>query len=804
MRSNSSIADRISLFLLSAAGLLFELHLSRLFSVAQFYHFAFMIVSLALLGFGASGAFLAIFPHFGSQNPSRTLRILALGAALSIWGAYFLTNELPFDSFSIAWDWRQSLILALHYVALSLPFFFNGAAVGLLLNASPEKVGSIYAFNLAGSALGGLGALIAPQLVGGEGVVLLCSSLAALAGSVPSWRSPRQPILPIYALAGAIATLNLLAIAWQVVHVAPLPFLALRLSPYKGLSYALQVPGAEIIYQRWNAFSRIDLVRSPAIRSLPGVSLRYPASPPPEYGLFRDGDDLNPVVLPGADPAYTDYLLTTLPFELRPAAQALLVEPGGGLDVLTAFHQGAAQITTVELNPLVIQAAAPIYTLPKVRVIQETGRSYLRRSQEKFDIILFSLTSSYHPIRSGAYSLTEDYRYTRQAFQDALNRLGENGILAAPRWLQTPPSEFLRVFVLAVSTLRQYNLEPATRIAAIRSFNLGLLLIKKTPFTAQELSQIRRFSAERAFDLVYLPDIKPEETNRYNILPESIYFQTFTSFLQAPSPETWLADYPYDVTPPTDDHPFFSHYFKWSQATQMISELGKVWQPFGGAGYFVLLTLLLLALILAALIIVLPLALTHRIRLEQPATMACLIYFGALGLAFLLVEIPLVQHFILYLGHPAYAFTIVLSSLLVFSSLGSLSVRRLPRRAVLMGLAALILLEPLLLPWIFEHTLGYSLPLRGLLTLFMLAPLGFLMGIPFPNGIHQLRRVDATLIPWAWGINGALSVIASILAALMALSLGFRWSLIVGAACYIIAWATLPRLTAQAAPLLPE
>ena len=258
---------RLGLFLLSAATLAFEINLTRLFSVAQFYHFAFMIVSLALLGFGASGSALALFPRWGRRRPEWTLGWLALGFAISSLGSYLLINLLPFDSFSIAWDQRQVGVLALHYLALAAPFFCSGAAVGLLLAARPETAARTYFVNLVGSAVGCLLTFLASSTLGGEGVVVLSSALAALGALLFQVMSDEVTSNVLFRFISVPVIFCLLGI----VILQP-SYLDLRLSPYKDLSYALNVPGAEVLSQRWNAFSRVDLVESPAIRSLPGLS----------------------------------------------------------------------------------------------------------------------------------------------------------------------------------------------------------------------------------------------------------------------------------------------------------------------------------------------------------------------------------------------------------------------------------------------------------------------------------------------------------------------------------------------------
>jgi spermidine synthase len=800
-----------ALFLLSAATLAFEITLTRVFSVAQFYHFAFMVVSLALLGFGASGTLLALFPRLKERDPARTLPLLSWGFALSAIGSYALTLILPFDSFRIALDWRQGAVLALHYVALAVPFFCSGAATGLLLAAHPEKANRTYAANLTGSALGCLLAVAAPALVGGEGAILLSAALAILsaltlqhrpisnrstetsASSVePRSRRSLQSLLPRIAQLALIATLILTAVNTP-------QWLQIRLSPYKSLSYALLLPDAELVSRRWNGFSRVDVVRSQAIRSLPGRGFLCPDLPPPQLGLTVDGDDLSPIshVAPGvADLAFTDCLLLALPYRLRPEARTLVLEPRGGFDVLVALAEGAREVTAVEANPLIAEAvqdqgqwAGNLYRDPRVTVELEEGRAYARRTREKYDVVALSLTTPQRTVTSGAYSLSEDYRYTMEAFADYVARLDENGLLVVTRWLQVPPSESIRAFALAVETIERNGGDPATSVVALRSYQQMLILVRQGSFTSEELEAIRAFAAPRAFDLVYLPGIHPDEVNRYNVMQEPVYYRACVGLLEAEDRATWYRDYSFDVEPPTDDRPFFGHFFKWSQAPEVLAMAGHTWQPFGGAGYFVLLALLVLAMVAAGTLILLPLVARGRRETgREKQAGAMLGYFALLGLGYLCVEIPLLQRFILFLGHPAYAMATVLFALLLFSGLGSLLSHRASLGAVLILLPALIGGYALGLPTLFDAALAAPLAVRLLITVVALAPPGLLMGMPFPKGMALLEQKAPTLIAWAWGVNGALSVVASILAALLALSFGFSTVLVVGAICYVGAW----------------
>jgi spermidine synthase len=818
-----------SLFFLSSSVLLFEIDLSRLLSVSQFYHFAFMVVSLALLGYGASGTALSLFPNLIHKSTRQSLTWISLACGFSILGAYLLMNALPFDSFSIAWDPRQALIMALHYFLLTLPFFFSGLAVGLLLAMSPGAAGRTYAFNLLGSAFGCLLALLVPVWVGGEGVVVLSSGLAFLAALIAllgsrgvrernvaektarwGWRQGlNRPAALAWLLVVAGLAFVLIDLGSRLGGQGGLALLKLRLSPYKSLSYILQQPAARVESQKWNAFSRVDVVSSPGIHSFPGLSYRYLQPLPAQQGVLVDGDDLSPVLSANADLQFSDYLSTAIAFQLKPQAETLVLGGRGGLDASTALAQGARSVDVVEVNPLIVDAA-PIYADPRVAVILSDERSVLRKPLGQYDVILLSLNNAYHPIRSGAYSLSEDYRYTVEAFEDALSRLSQGGIFVVTRWLQNPPSEDLRLFALAVEALERKGLDPREGIVAFRGYNTATFLVKPQPFTQPELAAIRNFTTQRAFDLIYAPGIRPEETNRYNILPTSVYYQDYQALLETKPRRDFYRSYPFAVNPPTDDHPFFGHFFKWSQTGQVLSELGKTWQPFGGAGYFVILALLVLSILLASLLILLPVFLARfRFRRQQedhPEKTASpwvyILYFSLIGFAYLFVEIPLIQKYILFLGQPSYAMSAVLFTLLLFSGLGSAQEKRIPLKLALALLTLLLLILPVLAPKLFQFSLGLSFWARLLLTVTLLAPVGFLMGVPFPAGIRRLEISGlSTSVAWMWAVNGSASVVSAVLAALLALTYGFTWVLGLGALCYL--GALLASIRLKASPLLP-
>lgn len=819
LKDNNFIGvENLSLFLLASAALTFEINLTRIFSVSQFYHYAFMIVSIALLGYGASGTVLAIFPAISNRDPGRVMGWLSILTAITILGSYTLINKVPFDSYSIPWNWKQMLVLAVHYVALAAPFFFSGMAAGMLLAAFPQRTGQTYAVNMVGSAAGCIVALIAPAYLGGEGTAVFASGLAGFAAVICALQMLKRESIVGLVSRKHVVWITLLVLSLAVILLVAsdaymrisgretFAWLELHVSPYKRLSYTLQYPDAEVVYRRWNAFSRIDVVSSAGIRSLPGLSYRYLEPFPTQDGLLVDADNLTPIVRAEGDLDFVEYLPSAIAYQLHPHADVLILKSGAGLEILTALESGADRVTAVEENRLIVDASAHIYDNPLVEKVLEFDRSYIRRTDDKFDIVLLSLTSSYHPVRSGAYSLMEDYRYTVESVKDILARLNPDGYLVLTRWLQTPPSEYLRAFGLAVEALEQSGFDPSNQVAAMRGYNTGTIIVKASSFTALEIDKISDFSQQRAFDVVYFPGIEPEDVNKYNVLDEPLYFKTFTDLLNSSPRREFYEQYLFDVSPVSDNQPFFGHYFKWSQAKQLWAELGKFWQPFGGAGYFVVLALLLLAVLSAGVLILLPVIMSVLSKKPQIPTgsqvssLALVLYFCWIGFGYLLVEIPLIQRFILYLGHPSYALTVVLFSILFFSGIGSQFSHKVPLQLGLIVLVLLLVLVTLLLPFLFDLTLGFPFGLRVAITMAVLSPLGFMMGIPFPQGLRLLlgteRRSSRT--GWVWGINGAASVVSAVLAALLALSFGFDWVFRIGAVCYAGAWLTVLIVQAKA------
>lgn len=782
-----------STMLISAATLIFEITLTRLFSLAEWYHLAFLSIAVALLGNAAGGTILALL---GRTRRWRLFPWWGWGFPLSLAGAYVLFNALPFDSYQFAWDPRQLGYLALQYLGLVVPFGFSGLCLAQWLALYPQETPQLYGANLLGSALGSLSLLGLLPLLGGEGTVMAAVSLAALAAILVEvgWTQQRSPLSSLRQ-----GTAWAMAVAGLVLATTRPAWLQLHLSPYKSLSQHLAA-GARQVVSRWNTFSRVDVVESERIHSAPGLSLLYQGQLPPQHGVLVDGDNLSPITRRQgeADEAFLAYLPSAVPYRLRTGASVLILRPRGGLEVAAAVAGGARRIVAVESNPLVARVVGEryalwtgnLYHLPQVTWRIEEERSALERLQERFDIVLIALSEGYHPLTSGSYSLTENYLYTVEAASCALRRLTPHGLLVLTRWLQDPPSECLRAAGLVVSALEREGLgDAAQHLLAFRSWSTMTILASPSPFAQADIAAFLQTCAELGYDPVWFPGMGPELANRYNILPRPVYYEALRDLLLTPDRRAFYRAQEYDVTPPTDDRPFFGHYFRWRQVPAILRQWGKTWQPFGGSGFLLVWALLVFSLVAAGLLIGLPLI--HRPRELAPIRWLgrMVLYFASLGLAYLLIELPLMQQLILYLGQPTLSLILTLSALLLFSGLGSLNAGRFALRPVLIALLGLAALYPFLLRALLSATLQLALGGRIVLALVCLAPLGFLMGMPFAGGMRRAEEMLPGIIPWLWAINGGASVVSSILATLLALAGGFRLVWSVAGLCYLCALA---------------
>jgi SAM-dependent methyltransferase len=786
----------LGIFLISAAALTLELSIIRLLSVAQWHHFAFLVVSMALLGYGASGSFLSSFPFLLKAEPlgllTRTSALFSVNALL----AYLAGNAIPFDLARVPFDRWQILYLFLFYLIFSVPFFFSGLVISSALTHWNAMAGKLYFSDLAGASLGCLLTLGLFGIWGGPGTLLFACLLGAAASAVFGRMKDPRTIFP-WMWAGFLVLL----LFWQP------SWMDLRLSPYKSLSAALRFPGARLLETHWNAFSRVDVLESPAARTAPGLSLEYLTPLPEQLGLTLDGDQLNAITRLRGEPAgagelkFLDFLPSSFPYrDLRPF-RVLILEPRGGLEILNALYHRAGEVIAVETNPVVVELmktkyrefSGQIYDRPEVRTVGEDGRSYLRGSHAPFDLIVLPLTESLGASVAGIGGLQEDYRLTVEAFQEYLKALKPGGFLSFSLYLLPPPRGELRLVSTIQKALVKEGKHPADHLLAFRSWGTFSLLVKKDSVGAREVESLKDFCRQMRFDLVYYPGISPGEVNLYNRFPRPIYFEGLRSLLS--EGEIYYSRYPFDLSPATDDRPFFHSFFRWKYWQEIYRLAGGKWQILLEGGFLVPVVFFL-ALLLSAFFIILPVFFKKKREggMAGNFPFSWLAYFSALGLGFMFVEISLIQKFILFVGHPIYSVSLVIFSLLVSAGMGSRFSLRFEGRSsrelkiLLLFLCGLLFMSSFFYPRILSFFQGSPAFFRWLITFALIGTLGFFMGMPFPMGIRRAASRGQVYVSWGWCANGCASVLGAILPVLLALTWGFQVVFFLSALCYLVAF----------------
>jgi len=786
---------RLGIALLSCAVIGFELALMRTLALRWWQHLAYMVISVALLGFGASGAALALAQRL-TRRADANLAAFSLLFAAAMLLARWACGHVPLDVQYLAWDARQAGNVLLLELALAVPFFLAGLALGLTLMTAPERIGGRYAASLIGSAAGGIAAVVLMLAWPADGVHLAMAGMAVLAG-VAFWPWQRS-VAPFLAAAAALG-----ASVWLA---AALP--GQTVSEYKLLWQARAMPEVRVIHHAEGPLGRIDALSGPALHYAPGLSLRYAGRVPPHVLLLADGDAASAVYdcARREEWAFLDYTTKALPYHLRARPAVLVIGAGGGSDIgLAHFHQ-AVHTTALEINPAIIAAmngplaamGGRIYGAPGVRVVQQEARGFLASTPRTFDVIQLPELDAFGASGAGLYATQEAYLYTVEALEAMFARLTTGGVLCVTRWARTPPRDGLRIFDTAAQMLRRRGLDPAAHLAMVRSWVTASVLVFRQPLGEADSAGLRAFCEQRAFDLCWLPGVHAEETNRFHILERPYYYEGARALL-GPEREAFLAQYPFRIEATTDDCPYFFQFFRWHSLPLLREQLGARARAYLEAGYLMLIAALVQAVVLSALLIVAPLAPKAGQLRAARGKAAAFTYFVLIGAGFMFLEMSFLQKLILYLAHPMYAAAAVIASFLLCSGLGSLASSRWTSTRASVGAragaaaAALALLLLLLMdPWL---SLSQAAPLwlRFLLAGATIAPLAFAMGHLFPAGLAAVSARAPELVPWAWAVNGVASVVATVAAPLLAMHFGFRWLILLAALCYAAASAVARR-----------
>jgi hypothetical protein len=828
-----------AVFLMSAAALGYEVALTRILSIAEWHHFAYMIISLALLGFAASGTAIALLGDRVRGREPTLFRGGALLLMVALPGSHAVAQAIPFETFELLVRPVQFAWLLLLYGVLSLPFFIVSWCTVLAFLLERDRVGRVYFANLLGSGLGAAAVIgllfVAPPA---RLPLLLTAPVIAAYLLVLTGTGARGPGIP-----RPSATRWLGAGSLAVLITAWIGSPEIRVSPYKGLSYAMDLPDARVLATAESPLSALTAVSSSLIRETPGQISGYPMAElgelPEQVGLYFDADAVSPVHrFDGSlEPfAFLDYVTPALPYQVLDGPETLVVGSGGGTEVLNGLYHGAGHVTALEVDSRVLlliegplgHLSGGLFARPDVTPVVTEARGWLEAHPEgRFDLIQISLLDSFTASAAGVRALSESYLYTLEAVELYLARLSPGGVLAITRWLRTPPRDAIKMFATLVEAAERAGIrEPARHLAFVRSWNTATMLLSRSPLSGEQVEAIRSWAGGRGFDLSWLPGLEESDVNRFTVLDEPVYWEAARRVLaDEATRERFYDRYAFHVRPATDDRPYYFRFFKWASLPRLVDALGGRWTSVVEWGYLVLIATALQAGTAAVLLVLAPLFVVSRSRRRRRATGrprghgrrgadggarppragSVLLYFSALGLAYLFLEIAFIQKLMLFLSHPVYAVAVVLSAFLVFSGLGSaLADRRVggagagtihqPGRLVASAvalIAALVGVYLVLLPHLFSAWSGWTGPARVLVSLALLAPLAFVMGIPFPTGLQVVSNRRRTLVPWAWAVNGAASVLAPPLATLSAVHWGFTTVVGLAVAFYAAACAVM-------------
>jgi hypothetical protein len=785
-------------FLVALAALMYEILLTRIFSVTMWYPYAFAAISIAMLGMTAGANLVYLFPAYFRLEKSKyhlSLYSFGLSAAMALCFLSYLCIPI-IEPKEISLVDYFSMVLV--YFVTSIPFVFAGICSCLALTRFPSQVSKLYSADLAGAAAGCLGLFVTLEVLDGPTAVIFAAFLAAIA-SLAFLSEGRSLLLRQFATALAIL-LIVLVVVNEVRSFQGKPFLKLRWVKGKLESAPL--------YEKWNAFSRVQVLGDETVEGKPkgwGISPTYiPTTNVRQLELWIDAGAQSTMTSWGGDYNRLDFLkydVVNFPYLIRPPKQVLVVGTGGGKDILSALAFGVESVTGIEINSNILEVVNSRYADftghldqdKRVRFVHDEARSYISRQADCYDLIQLSMVSTWASTSAGAFMLAENSLYTLEAWKSLLERTNPEGVLTFSRFhVKDAEWELYRLSALAVAALKELGVEkPRQHLAMVSCFisgnpaGIGCLMVSKSPFKETEIDRLERLAASMRFIVDFSPRAAVSST--FENIAEGRPFEEFTENIPA------------NLAPPTDDSPFFFNFLRFSSMFD-----SAYWSQgpsaFNMKAIFTLGTLLITVLILTVGFIVLPLVL----RADRVSFKTCIplfLFFGSIGFGFMLVEISQVQRLAVFLGHPTYGLTVVLFSLLIASSLGSLFTQRISNP----GFIGVILLVVLLVvlsafgyytPGLISTYRGYSNSARCLLAVPVLGGIGLLMGTAFPLGMKVALSRASSLTPWLWGVNGSISVFASVLAMVIHLVWGISVSFWCGVGCYVIAlgafiWACL-------------
>ena len=772
------------LALTSFSALLLELALTRLFSVVLFYHFAFLAISIALLGLGAGGVFAYLLKSRLARFATRALaaRLCMINSVLVL-AVLEIVLHVPV---ALSVTGKNFLHLSILYLAAAVPFFLTGLLFSIVFARETWRVSRLYGADLSGGALACLAVVPLLNWIGGPNTILAAAVVMAAAGMVWAVSFAERKA------AGAMA------IAFVALIAANHSNRLIDVLYAKGL---FRNP-AWVEFARWNALSRVEVDRQGQAKAIVIDADASTYIMNCDIAHWHDSEWESDLM--SAPPALANVL--------RPHGEFAIIGPGGGVDVLRAVANGSPNVTGIEINPIIADTimrgryadySLHLYERPEVHIHVTDGRSYLRSTHEQFDVVQMTLVDTWASTAAGAFALSENNLYTVEAFREYFEHLKPEGMIAITRWEFRQPREALRVVAVAMEALHRLGITNPSRnfiIASQGPLNEDgipvVVLAKKTAFTEEEETAVQaHFDTYDQLHPLYLPS-EPASN-------------PFADLIASNDPFRFARTYPYNVAPVSDNAPFFFFTLKPNQILGLHGlQNGIDWKV--NLGVLVLLLVLAISLVAVLAFLILPLAL-HGSR-QSPLP---LLYFVAVGLGYILVEIAFIQRFVLFLGHPTYALTVVIFLLMLSSGAGSLLSRRWLPRTGLAWMPLVVVIVALVgnvffLPHVLAAWVGLRLGFRLIISGMLLAPLGFVMGMPFPTGLRALAAASSNglsseatgatnAVEWAWAMNAAASVLGSVLAMVIAIQFGLTATLACGLAAYLLALSLLSTLRRQRA-----
>jgi hypothetical protein len=794
-----------AVFLIGFSTLAFEVLLTRIFSIGQWNHLSFMVISIALFGFAASGTLLSILnarhagrAHFLSARKSAATLILLYTSTTIL--SFIVLNNLPLDYFRLPVEPIQSVYLLIAFIVLALPFFFSGLIVAVAYTRLPEKTGWIYFATMCGSACGAVfPALLLP--VFGEGRLVIYSALIPLMlMPILLSRSIRnQPGARRQKSAGiALGFFSLVIILVAIYLVTPYGDSLIRVKPsaYKAISQILQFPDTRIEETFTHIRGRTDRVTSPYIRFAPGLSLRYMKTITPQDAVFKDGDN-QLVLYPLGSPEGIRFTAFTLPYSgyyIRPKAQkALVILQGGGSALPSVLVSKIQETTLVVDNPVLVEILNDHYGLA---VTAQPPRVFLSQTPRQFDIIHVENWGTSIP---GSAALNQDHLYTIDGLFEYLKHLTPDGLIIMTRRLLLPPADSLRLWASAYEALKMIGARnPETHLAILRNWDTFTLLVSKKPL--QDVTRLEHFARNLNFDLVYLPGMTSDQANRFNRFKAPYHFieidRLASAYLNGKE-KAYFRSYLLDIRPQSDNRPFPGRQLKWLKLKLLYRTLGSRLYALLMSGEIVVAVVFIEALAVTGFLLFLPLFFVRR-NDKKPSIFQVLYFFGV-GAGFMFVELFFIKKYILLFGDPIISFTVVVTGVLIFSSFGGAWSQQKEidiLKTALFCLAGILLLAFFVLNLLIEQLLRLADIWRYAGALLVLLPIGFLMGLPFPLGMREMLN-SPTQRAYAWSVNGCASVLTSIVSAQLALVFGISSILGCAIAAYFVvtfSWQQINRI----------